>query len=312
MLWRNTSRLTLALDDGTLQLFHLPEGYNSPSVPCYITTWNHSSPPSTIDPNYVESNSLAEHEHYVTDAHMRDFADFSHPSSFYMSNAPLFSILGIRVNRDHLPLWAGFVPCTFVRLPLWHIAAVAALWPLWRFRVAYLNRHRFLPGHCRVCGYDLRATPARCPECGTVPATTRTHPRSPLAKSLLRANLRLRRNALRLSACLLLLGFLCRPITVPSPRFLPIAGPETCVKAYQPAEFAEGQQFDIIYNLADFYDDWARSPRTAGTEGFEDQFAIDHGYAIFAVPPYAAASLTTQEHVDLMKQLNTLRGKRNP
>jgi hypothetical protein len=57
-------------------------------------------------------------------------------------------------------------PKTILVLSYWLLALVAGcIAAAWLF-----GRLRRLPrsGVCRTCGYDLRATPDRCPECGAV------------------------------------------------------------------------------------------------------------------------------------------------
>jgi hypothetical protein len=59
-----------------------------------------------------------------------------------------------------------------LNLPYWVPAVLAGvlplLWTIDALRRLHARR-RMLVGHCGKCGYDLRATPERCPECGTVP-----------------------------------------------------------------------------------------------------------------------------------------------
>ena len=58
-----------------------------------------------------------------------------------------------------------------VYLPLWFMSAVFAVLPVYVGRSINRRIQRKSTGHCISCGYDLRATPDRCPECGTIPAT---------------------------------------------------------------------------------------------------------------------------------------------
>jgi hypothetical protein len=60
----------------------------------------------------------------------------------------------------------------YVNIPHWFLAAVSLFFAAWTVRIAR-RRRRFPPGHCARCGYDLRASPERCPECGATPATSR-------------------------------------------------------------------------------------------------------------------------------------------
>ena len=54
-----------------------------------------------------------------------------------------------------------------VLVPQW-LACLAAA-PLPAAWLAGRDARHPRPGHCPACGYDLRATPHRCPECGAIP-----------------------------------------------------------------------------------------------------------------------------------------------
>jgi hypothetical protein len=56
-----------------------------------------------------------------------------------------------------------------VYCPHWFLALLFAVLPAVRARSILRNRRRFSAGLCQHCGYDLRATPECCPECGRAP-----------------------------------------------------------------------------------------------------------------------------------------------
>ena len=64
--------------------------------------------------------------------------------------------------------WVFLGQQTELVVPLW---AVCTLFFLPLFALLRLRRphHPARPGVCQSCGYDLRATPDRCPECGAIP-----------------------------------------------------------------------------------------------------------------------------------------------
>jgi hypothetical protein len=68
-----------------------------------------------------------------------------------------------------------FILMTFnvLVVPHWFLAAATAVLPALWFLRRRRGRHSG-PGVCRACGYDLRATPDKCPECGAVPSTGKT------------------------------------------------------------------------------------------------------------------------------------------
>ena len=69
------------------------------------------------------------------------------------------------------------VTATFMRVSLWWLIGVSAVAPVFagsRFSVTrWVRARRLASARCPSCGYDLRASPEQCPECGdAVPKPT--------------------------------------------------------------------------------------------------------------------------------------------
>lgn len=77
----------------------------------------------------------------------------------------------------HAPAWFGLlglaldqpVSSLTIMLPIWLPILFAAILPVVLVWKLVRRRNRLIAGCCTACGYDLRATPDRCPECGAVP-----------------------------------------------------------------------------------------------------------------------------------------------
>ncbi|MDB5318957.1 MAG: hypothetical protein JWN40_588 [Phycisphaerales bacterium] len=121
------------------------------------------------------------------DARSPDSFDFTHAQPLYWvisnpgrltfcrqegrdwnSPRPRFNVLGLELAGSVVgdsSLWNLFVP-------YWMLTCLTLALPLTAM-IAWLRRRarhrRETKGLCPGCGYDLRATPHRCPECGEAP-----------------------------------------------------------------------------------------------------------------------------------------------
>jgi hypothetical protein len=109
---------------------------------------------------------------HIPDQRSGEWGQIANPGPFVppgrfgpLANAYQFAGFGFADTSFSM---SGGLRFTYIHvwLPLWALILVSVAVVVVSIRNMRQGRRA---GHCRRCGYDLRATPGRCPECGDVP-----------------------------------------------------------------------------------------------------------------------------------------------
>jgi len=123
---------------------------------------------------YHRTRAVDHNSRYANGKTLSRYGPGFHFTITYLVNYPRW-----QSHRDNQTVEWGPVADWSVGLPCWVLLAATAVLPARRsIQVARSIRRRRQAnqpkGICARCGYDLRATPNRCPECGALPATSAT------------------------------------------------------------------------------------------------------------------------------------------
>ena len=132
-----------------------------------LSTWIISSPAYSVirgDSQFILVIPL--NEATRTQMRQRDPEDTRKGwQSWIRDDKPTFSFGGIALHRFH----TTSVNYLGIAIPYWSLALFSSILPLiWLIR-SRLRRQNKSSTCCPSCGYDIRATPERCPECGAIP-----------------------------------------------------------------------------------------------------------------------------------------------
>lgn len=121
----------------------------------------------------ADDAALAEHTGWTVESSKYTPREYD----FYLNAQPCYRLADFGVGREPASPTTSRAGLPMVSqrwsvwFPYWVPAIAFAVAPLLWLRRYRLLRRRIGRGACAECGYDLQATPGRCPECGTLPLT---------------------------------------------------------------------------------------------------------------------------------------------